>query len=199
MHGRPNVPTASHGKEAILAALRLTGRKLDWPRTVEIVIAGGAAGILLGIWSSDRVTKDCDIVHLSPPIQPRRAVLQAGREAAEELGLNYDWLNDDFMTFGTLDTLPDGWQTRCVNIGTFGKLQVTSLGRIDLLAMKVHAGREQDLLDVRAQIDSITEKDLGFIRAYLDSLDKPWRKHIRPGSVQKARGVLSSLEKEIRQ
>jgi 2-polyprenyl-6-methoxyphenol hydroxylase-like FAD-dependent oxidoreductase len=112
-------------KQAITTALRLTGSKLVWPGPVEIVIAGGAAGMLLGIWSADRVTEDCDIVEMSPPIQPRRAVMQAAREAAEEIGLNPDWLNDHFMTFGTLDTLPDGWPRRSVKIGTFGKLEVT--------------------------------------------------------------------------
>ncbi len=25
-------------------------------------------------------------------------------------GRKLDWLNDHFVTFGTLDTLPDGWQ-----------------------------------------------------------------------------------------
>ena len=33
----------SYDKQAIIAALELTGQKLDWPGVVEIVIAGGAA------------------------------------------------------------------------------------------------------------------------------------------------------------
>ncbi|MCY2929102.1 MAG: hypothetical protein NTV86_06330 [Planctomycetota bacterium] len=186
-----------YGKKALLAALRLTGKKLDWPGPVEIVIAGGAAGMFLGIWAADRVTEDCDIVNINPPTQPRRALLQAGREAAEELDLDPDWLNDDFMTFGTLDTLPDGWQTRCVNVGTFGKLKVTSLGRQDLLAMKLHAGREQDILDIRAQLESLTRDDIAFMRAYLDSLKGPWRKHIKPAQLARAFALLAEIEKEV--
>lgn len=185
-----------HGKKALLAALRLTGKKLEWPGPVQIVIAGGAAGMFLGIWAADRVTEDCDIVNISPPTQPRRALLQAGREAAEELGLDPEWLNDDFMTFGTLDTIPDGWQGRCVDVGTFGKLTVTSLGRQDLLAMKLHAGREQDIVDIRAQIKSLTKEDIAFMRAYLDSLKGPWRKHIKPAQLARAFAMLAEIDKE---
>jgi hypothetical protein len=186
---------ASYDKQTITTALRLTGCKLDWPGPVEIIIAGGAAGMLLGIWSADRVTEDCDIVEISPPIQPRRAVLQAAREAAEELGLNPDWLNDHFMTFGTLDTLPDNWARRCVKIGTFGKLEVTSLGRQDLLAMKLYAGRAQDIQDIHAQGESLSAEDLAFMRAYLRSLKQPRRRHIKPEQLERAVAVLAEIEK----
>jgi hypothetical protein len=186
----------NYDKHAITTALRLTGSKLDWPGTVEIFIAGGSAGMLLGIWSADRVTEDCDIVEISPPTQPRRAVMQAAREAAEEIGLSPDWLNDHFMTFGTLDTLPDGWRQRCVNIGTFGKLKVTSLGRQDLLAMKLYAGRAQDTQDIQVQIESLTAEDFAFMRAYLHSLKQAWRKHIKPDQLERAFAVLAELKKE---
>jgi hypothetical protein len=177
----------------------LTGNKLDWPGTVEIVIAGGAAGMLLGIWSSDQVTEDCDIVDISPPNQPRRALMQAAREAADEIGLSPDWLNDHFMTFGTLDTLPDGWRTRCVKIGTFGKLEVTSLGRPDLLAMKLYAGRAQDIQDIQSQIESITAEDRQFMRVYLQSLTQPCRRQIKPDQLERAFAVLADMEKEASQ
>jgi hypothetical protein len=186
-------------KLAIIKALRLTGDKLDWPGAVEIVIAGGAAGMLLGIWSSDRVTEDCDIVEISPPTQPRRAVMQAARDAADAIGLSPDWLNDHFMTFGTLDTLPDGWRQRCVKIDTFGKLEVTSVGRQDLLAMKLYAGRTQDIQDIHAQIELLTAKDIAFMRAYLHSLKQPWRRHIKPDQLARAFLVLAEIEKEAPQ
>lgn len=189
----------SYHKEIISTALHLTGDRLDWPTEVEIVIAGGAAGMLLGIWSADRVTEDCDIVEISPPIQPRRAVMQAAREAANELGLNSDWLNDHFMAFGTLDTLPDGWRGRCVKIGVYGKLVVVSLGRQDLLAMKIYAGRPQDIQDVRVGIDSFTLEDIEFMRSYLESLRRSCRKHIKQEQLQRAFAVLAELEKEVPQ
>lgn len=187
----------SFDTQAILTALRLTGSKLDWPGTVEIVIAGGAAGMLLGIWSPDRVTEDCDIVEISPPTQPRRAILQAAGETAEEIGLSRDWLNDHFMTFGALDTLPDGWRQRSVKIGTFDKLEVTSLGRQDLLAMKLYAGRPQDIQDIRSQLKALTADDLAFMRAYLHSLEQKWRKHIKAEQIERAFAVLAEIEKEV--
>jgi hypothetical protein len=185
-----------YDKQVIVSALRLAGAKLDWPAPVEIVIAGGAAGMLLGIWAPDRVTEDCDIVEISPPTQPRRALMQAAREAADEIGLSPDWLNDHFMTFGSLDTLSDGWRQRCVKVGTFGALEVTSLGRQDLLAMKLYAGRAQDIQDIRSGTAAMTAKDLLFMRAYLDSLHRPWRKHIKPDQLAHAYAVLAEMEKE---
>jgi hypothetical protein len=187
----------THDKKAILLALEVTGRKLDWPSLVEIVIAGGAAGILLGIWSADRVTEDCDIVEISPPVQPRRAILRAAQEAAEEIGLDPDWLNDHFMTFGALDTLPDEWRRRCVRIGTYGKLEVTCLGRQDLLAMKLYAGRPQDIQDIYAQIQSLKAEDVAFMRTYLESLVQSWRKNIKATQLRRAWIVLAELEKEV--
>jgi hypothetical protein len=192
------MPTGSHDKKVILLALELTGRKLDWPSRVEIVIAGGAAGMLLGIWSADRVTEDCDVVDISPAVQPRRAILQAAGEAAEEIGLNPDWLNDHFMTFGALDTLPDDWRKRCVKIETFGKLEISCLGRQDLLAMKLYAGRAQDIMDVYAQIQSLRAQDVAFMRDYLDSLAQPWRKNFNAAQLRRAWIVLTELEKEVR-
>ena len=189
--------TDNYDKQAVLAALELTGKKLDWPRNVEIVIAGGAAGMLLGIWSGDRVTEDCDIVEISPPIQPRRAIMQAAREVAEQIGLSTHWLNDDFMSFGTLDTLPDAWQKRTVKIGTFDKLTVISLGRQDLLAMKLYAGRAIDIQDIYAQINSLTSDDIAFMREYLESLKQPYRRNIKPDQLERGFVVLSQLEKEI--
>jgi hypothetical protein len=190
------MPGDRYNKQAMVTALRLTGEKLDWPEKVEIVIAGGAAGMMLGIWTPERVTEDCDIVDISPPTQPRRAILQAAREAADEVGLAPEWLNDDFMTFGSLDTLPDGWRQRCVRVGTFGKLDVTSLGRQDLLAMKLYAGRAQDIQDIYALIESLTGKDLAFMRGYLESLSQSWRKHIKPKQLSQALVVLKGFEKE---
>ena len=117
-------------------------------------------------------------------------------EAAEKLGINPHWLNDDYMQFGTLDTLPDAWRKRVVKIGTFGDLSVTSLGREDLLATKLYAGRPQDIEDIYSQLDSLTAKDIAFLHQYIESLDKPWRKHINKEQLAAAMIVLEQLEKE---
>ncbi len=187
----------SHHKEPILAALRMTGERLDWPGVVEIVIAGGAAGMMLGVWAHERVTEDCDIVDMTPAIQPRSAVMRAAKETAEALGWSPDWLNDHFMTFGSLDTLPARWRDRCQPIGVFRKLRVISLGRRDLLAMKLYAGRPQDVEDLRNQEESFTVDDMRFMREYLDSLKKPWRKHIKAEQLARAYRLLAVLESEV--
>jgi hypothetical protein len=183
-------------KEQLLEALELTGKLLDWPSRVEIFIVGGAAGALLGVWAPERVTEDCDIVEISPPVQPRRAVLQAAMEAAEKLEISPHWLNDDFKEFGTLDTLPDAWRTRVVAVGTFDNLSVVSLCRRDLLATKLYAGRPQDIEDIYSQLNSITAEDIAFLHQYIESLDQPWRKHINKEQLTSAVVLLEQLERE---
>jgi hypothetical protein len=183
-------------KNLILEALRRTGDRLAWPHEVEVVIVGGAAGMILGLWRPERVTEDADIAEISPPHQPRRALLAAARATAEELGLSLHWLNDDFIAFGALDTLPDDWRMRCVEIGRFGQLRVVSPGKRDLLAMKVYAGRPQDIEDVMSCLPCMTRDDLDFIRDYLTSLDQPHRRHIDPGQLERAKAILEGLEQE---
>jgi len=182
----------------MVAALRLVGEKLDWPVEVEVVIVGGAAGMLLGVWPPGRITEDADIVEISPPIQPRDALIRAAHEAAEELDLSPHWLNDDFTAFGTLDTLPDAWRQRAVEIGTFRKLRVVSPGRQDLLAMKVYAGRPQDIEDVYSCLDTLTADDLTFIRGYLESLCAPHRRNIKQDQLEQAFALLRLLEEDVR-
>ncbi len=180
----------------LLCALRRTGEILDWPQVIEVAIVGGAAGMLLGLWPGVRVTEDVDIADISPPSQPRRALLQAAREVAEELGLSPQWLNDDFLSFGTLDTLPDGWRGRSVRIGVFGKLRVICPGRQDLLAMKVYAGRPQDMEDVLSCAETITAEDLDFFRAYLESLRGRHRRNIRADQLARGFAFLDLLSEE---
>lgn len=72
-----------------------------------------------------------------------------------------------------VNVLPVGWQKRRIHIGDFGGLKVWSVGRVDLLAMKVYAGRTQDRADV---IDmGPTAEELGVVRKYLDQLRIPSR------------------------
>jgi hypothetical protein len=183
-------------KDQLLEALELTGKFLDWPSKVEICILGGAAGALLDVWPPERVTEDCDIAEISPPVQPRRAVFRAAMEAADKLEISQHWLNNDFLEFGTLDTLPDAWRTRLVRIGIFDNLSVVSLCRQDLLATKLYAGRPQDIEDIYSQLDSLTADDIDFLRQYLESLDKPWRKHIKKDQLTAALVLLGQLERE---
>jgi len=66
------------------------------------------------------------------------------------------------------DTLPKGWKQRRIHIGDFGTLRVFAVSRVDLIAMKVIAGRAQDLEDLRAL--RIRPDDVSFVRAYLTDL-----------------------------
>ncbi|MFP4434856.1 MAG: DUF6036 family nucleotidyltransferase [Phycisphaerae bacterium] len=182
----------------LLVALESTGAKLDWPGVIEIAIVGGAAGMLLGLWPGERVTEDVDIAEISPPSQPRGALLLAAREMAEELGLSPHWLNDDFLSFGSLDTLPDGWRARSVRIGSYGNLRVICPCRRDLLAMKVYAGRPQDIEDVLSCATQLSAEDLAHIRAYLESLRASHRRNIAPEQLDRAFSVLEVLREERR-
>jgi hypothetical protein len=182
----------------LLTALERTGEKLDWPFVIEIAIVGGAAGMLLGLWPGERVTEDVDIAEISPPSQPRHALLLAARDTAEELGLSPYWLNDDFLSFGSLDTLPDGWRARSVRIGSYQNLRVICPCRRDLLAMKVYAGRPQDIEDVLSCATQLSAEDLAHIRAYLESLRASHRRNITPEQLERAFAVLEALRKERR-
>ncbi len=186
------------GHSDLLTALERTGEKLDWPFAIEIAIVGGAAGMLLGLWPGERVTEDVDIAEISPPSQPRRALLLAARETAEELGLSPYWLNDDFLSFGSLDTLPDGWRGRSVRIGLYGNLRVICPCRRDLLAMKVYAGRPQDIEDVLSCATQLSAEDLAHIQVYLESLSASHRRSITPEQLERAFAVLEALRKERR-
>ena len=73
-----------------------------------------------------------------------------------------------------LDVLPSGWRSRRVDIGSSNRLHVWCVGRLDLLAMKVYAGRMQDRDDVLSMHP--TPEELAFIRRYLDQLKVPSRR-----------------------
>jgi hypothetical protein len=91
----------------------------------EIVVCGGSALILMGLVS--RTTKDVDIVALaesgdlrSPDPLPEE-LSRAAIEAAEDLGLQPDWLNNGpsrgeggLFQMG----LPPGWRNDCKRTAT---------------------------------------------------------------------------------
>jgi hypothetical protein len=66
------------------------------------------------------------------------------------------------------EALDSGWQSRRVLIGQFGRLRVFAASRVDLIAMKVLAGRAQDLQDLAAM--RVRADDKAFVRRYLDEL-----------------------------
>jgi len=153
----------------ILSHLRRLGEIFEYPEDVELLLIGGAAGILTKQLDSTRVTSDCDVIRFTPR-QAEPDVLQAARILAEESGLPEDWLNSKAKL---LDILPDGWHTRKVHIESLGKLHIYALSRRDFLATKFYAGSPrdvQDISDIRP-----TAKELAFVRNYLNMLRVPTR------------------------
>lgn len=148
-------------RKDFLAAFTALGARLR--ASTEIVIAGGAALMLLGI--IDRETGDSDAIESRPKLSTFAADIAA---VAEELDLPPGWLNDGVSAHR--DVLPTDYQLRLTDIGTFGALRVRALGRVDLILMKLAAGRPRDLEDLRALRP--TAADLTFVEAQLDRLNR---------------------------
>lgn len=110
----------------------------------EAVIIGGAALIVMDI--VDRQTKDVDC--LDPLIDAR--IKQASVEFARKhpkYRLQADWLNNGPSTLK--NELPWDWRTRLQRVYRGQALELSTLGRIDLLRSKLYAycDRQSDLDD----------------------------------------------------
>ena len=150
----------SDGFHEAFAAL---GDGLEWSGDIEIVIVGGAAAILTGLLSR-RVTSDCDVaIHSRDAWGP---IDRAARNVAREQGLSPDWLNAEFQTVA--HRLPEGWRDRSHEVGRYGVISVVAIGRLDFIAMKVIAGRVEDLADLR-ELDMTADEAI-FVRDYLETL-----------------------------
>lgn len=178
--------TDSMNTSTVERALRRLGEMLEYHRDIEILLVGGAAGMVTGVFAPNRVTTDCDVMVYIPP-DAMSAVELAAERVAEEMSLSPTWLNSDVQL--RLDALPDGWEKRKIPVGTYGRLRVSAASRPDLIAMKVLAGRDQDIEDLLAM--RIRRDDVEFVSEYLDSLDS---KGTRPDQVEEARALLESLK-----
>lgn len=167
-------------------ALEKLGERLSYHTDVELLLVGGAAGMLTGLLPPTRTTTDCDVM-VYVPEDARSAVELAAEHVAGELGLAAAWLNSNVQL--RRDALPDDWQRRRVWIGQWGRLRVYAISRVDLIAMKVLAGRAQDLEDIRSM--KPRPYDIAFVRRYLDGLGA---KGTTPEQIVEARDVLESLE-----
>lgn len=168
-------------------ALQATGEALQYPADVEILIVGGAAGLLTGLLPPARTTFDCDVM-VFVPAQAWHAVEQAGRRVAQALNLSPTWLNGEANEMFRY-RLPDGWEARRSHVGRFGRLSAYAVGRTDLIAMKVVAGRPQDREDL-AELRP-TAAEIEFVGAYLDGLVG---RGADPRLIDDARVLLDSLE-----
>ncbi|MCA9290385.1 MAG: hypothetical protein KDA25_04605 [Phycisphaerales bacterium] len=178
--------TDSMDTSTLERALRRVGEVLRYHCDIEILLVGGAAGMVTGVLARGRATTDCDVMICIPP-DAMSTVERAAGTVAEEMNLSPTWLNSDVQL--RLDALPDGWAQRRIHVGTFGRLRVSAASRPDLIAMKVLAGRDQDIEDPHAL--RIRPDDVDFVDDYLDSLGD---KGTSPEQVDEARVLLQSLE-----
>lgn len=148
----------------IRLALKHVGDHLGDGPPIEILIVGGAAALLTGELGGSITTGDVDLMQCRPPDDEE--VLRAAGKAGRELSLPPSWLNRDAGLFR--HSLPDDWETRRVDVGTFGRLRVFAIGRMDLIAMKFMAHRPAD----RQHLDvlKVTPEELEFVARYLDTM-----------------------------
>ena len=132
---------------------------------IDILVVGACAGILTGELPRGRTTIDCDVMVIAP-VGAEADLLSASERVAQELGMPARWFNTDVQLLR--HALPAAWEGRRVHVLHAGALHVHAIGRLDLLAMKVYAGRAQDLDDVRAMRPR--PEELRFVAAYLDAL-----------------------------
>ncbi len=170
----------------IEAAFRRLGELVAYHREIEILLVGGAAGMVTGVLPAGRTTTDCDVMVYMPE-ESLAAVETAAGQVAEEMGLATHWLNSDVQL--RRDALPDGWDSRRVFVGLYGQVGVYAISRPDLIAMKVLAGRPQDLEDLAAMRPRQEEHD--FVGAYLERLEA---KGTRREQIDDAKMILSTLE-----
>jgi hypothetical protein len=131
--------------QSILDALKATGSRLGRGPDMQVLIVGGAAGLLTGQLRPERTTADVDVLNIEPSKEDQ-ALFDAAAEVGREMGLPNDWLNGEAGLYR--EALSPRWRDRRVLIGRFGRLTVYAAGRIDLLAMKFYAGRTQDIQDL---------------------------------------------------
>ncbi len=172
----------------IESALIRLGDALPDDLRAEILLVGGAAAMLTGLLPASRTTIDCDVMHCRPEGQLRE-IERVAEAIAPDLGLPERWLNSDVRL--RADALPDGWSERKVYIGCYGPLVVHAISRPDFIAMKVLAGRPQDLDDLGHL--GVRPDEYEFVRSYLSTLPPKGTSQEQIGD---ALALLDALEAE---
>lgn len=123
--------------EQIRHLLTALARRLDeHDVSAEIYLVGGAAMALE--YNSRRTTRVIDAVY-----SPEHAVSEAAHTIAEEFGLDPAWLNNAAGAW-----IPDGRDDDATSFAVAKNLSVKVASPRNLLAMKLSAGRDQDIADI---------------------------------------------------
>lgn len=126
-------------KQDIEKYLRMLGYELQQRQvTGEILLAGGAV-MLLKVQNRE-VTKDIDAYF--PPKQAE-VIREAAKVVADREGLAYNWINDAVEGFFYTQPPTEEW-------AEYPGLRVYLTSLDYLFAMKVVAGRPQDIDDIKA-------------------------------------------------
>lgn len=165
-------------KAGLLDLLRRMGRLLeiehpDMP-VVQLVLVGGAAGMLAGELRPGRVTTDCDVSKVEPATW-WNVIQDVAVRIGSESGLSKSWLSLDCARYQNL--MPPGWERRCRRAATFGRLEIHTISHRDFAASKAVGvdKRPQDREDLsqlkltREDFDSVLRN---FDRLEAESLNK---------------------------
>ncbi len=133
--------------------------------SMQILMGGASAMRIAGIISRD--SKDIDsFIAICSSIKERI------KEISEELGLDYDWLNDQASAI----PLPDGAEGRCQELETpLTNIKISILSRKDMIILKINAavtrGEQRDIDDLLIAKPTKTEFDAAV--SYIKTKQRP--------------------------
>ncbi len=122
----------------LCSALKTLAALLPPDKPAEMILIGGGAGMLSGLLPTDRSTVDLDVMDVTPP-EVFDLCCHFAPRVAEECGISPSWFDSTAHTIR--HTMLDGARDRTVFIGEFGPLGVRAITRIDLISLKLIAGK----------------------------------------------------------
>lgn len=133
-------------KRRILAACELLDRRLARRHVIATVhVVGGAAMALA--WDERRTTRDVDAVFET---DGHGAFIEEIHAVAKELDLPRSWLNEQATMYAPAD-----YRSNEGTVFSGTNLRVAAASPEAVLSMKVRAGREGDVTDIRFLLDKL--------------------------------------------
>jgi hypothetical protein len=133
--------------EQLRRALEALAALLPPATPATMTLIGGGGGVLAGLLPAQRHTVDIDVIDVDPPEVFDLCCHHAPR-VADACGLSPGWLDATAHTMRHM--MLAEWRERTIPVGEFGPLKVQAIGRIDLISLKLIAGRQRDLEDLAA-------------------------------------------------